>query len=209
MSRPTLSMTSQFRGAAARVSARDRRIHAAGLTERGSTNLNEGSLPVVTWTRSQPFEHAPWIRPARTKGTIRFLGPTLDGKPAFLNFKKGQEHQTNFGQSLERVVDITDLRYFEPRTTLGVEGVEWVHQPSCLSEDRLLKDQGEVEAFVRSRYFDECGRLVQNRTGAAEVIPYNYRHRRVEQVSGAQICPVSSSSSHRSFHCRSRIYRFQ
>lgn len=193
VSRSALSLPSQARTAVAGAQlSRNRRFHAAELTEHGPSKLSDGSLPIVTWKRSQPFEHAPWIRPAQTKGTIRFLGPTLDGQPAFLNFKKGQEHQTNFGQSLERVVDITDLRYFEPRTTLGVEGVEWSHHPSCLSEDRLLKDESEVGAFVRSRYFEECGHLVKERTGAAKVVPYNYRHRRVEHVSNdAQREPFS------------------
>lgn len=159
-----------------------KRGQATLVTATNAPSVNAGVAPSMTWTKTQPFEHGPWFRPPRTKGTIRFLGPTLDGKPAYLNFKKGQEHQTNFGQSLERVVDITDLRYFEPRATLGVEGVEWVHAPSCLSEDRLLKDEGDIETFVRGRYFDECAALVKERTGAVKAIPYNYRHRRIEQV---------------------------
>ncbi|KAK7739975.1 hypothetical protein SLS53_005569 [Cytospora paraplurivora] len=166
---------------AAPVGIRVVAVKRGHATATHGPSLNAGVPPPVTWTKTQPFEHGPWLRPGRTKGTIRFLGPTLDGKPAFLNFKKGQEHQTNFGPSLERVVDITDLRNFEPRTTLSVEGVDWVHAPSCLSEDRLLRDEGEVEAFVRSRYFDECAALVKERTGAAKAIAYNYRHRRIEQ----------------------------
>jgi hypothetical protein len=111
----------------------------------------------------------------------------MDGLPAYMNFRKGLEHLTNVGPSHKRVVDVTDLRCFEPPTTLDVEGVEWVQEPSCLSEDRLLcEDRGRVEAFVRGSYFNECAAIVQGRTGAAKVIPYNYRHRRIEQVGRRQ-----------------------
>jgi hypothetical protein len=118
-----------------------------------------------------------------TKGKIRFLGPTTDGEPAFLNFKKGEEHQTNFGPSLEQVTEIMDLRHFDPPTTLAQEGIEWVYYPSVLSEDKLLApDKSDVETFVRGPYFEECARLVKERTGAARAVAYNFRHRRIEQV---------------------------
>jgi hypothetical protein len=136
-----------------------------------------------SWKKSQPFEHVPWQAPHVTKGKIRFLGPTTDGEPAFLNFKKGEEHQTNFGPSLEQVTEIMDLRHFDPPTTLAQEGIEWVYYPSVLSEDKLLApDKSDVETFVRGPYFEECARLVKERTGAARAVAYNFRHRRIEQV---------------------------
>ncbi|KAL7949178.1 hypothetical protein V8C42DRAFT_362543 [Trichoderma barbatum] len=156
------------------------RTHATLTAEQ--SQVSESIVELPAWVKSRPFEHVPWTSPKRTKGTIRFLGPTKDGKPAFLNFKKGQEHQTNFGASLEKVVDITDLRHFDPQTSLRVEGIEWVHAPTVLSEDKLLApDTGDVEAFVRGPYFEECASLVKERTGAARAIPYNFRHRRIEQ----------------------------
>lgn len=155
-----------------------------------------------SWTKSRPFECAPWVQPGSTKGTIRFLGPTTDGRPAYLNFKKGEEHQTNIGPSVEGVYDVTDLRHFEPRTTLPIEGVEWVQLPSCMSEDRLLQDNPQnAEAFVRGEYFEECGNIVRERTGATRVIPYNYRHRRIEMVR-----TLSSGLPHR--HNRASIFNF-
>lgn len=111
--------------------------------------------------KTEPFEHIPWRSPSTTRGTIRLLGPTKDGKPAFLNFKKGEEHQINFGKSLETEVGVTDLRDFEPPTTLAFEGIEWAYAPSVLSEDKLLApDKADVEAFVRGPYFGECAQLV-------------------------------------------------
>lgn len=158
-----------------------RRSHATLPAEQPQATAHDTAIP--GWIRSKPFEQAPWKTARKTKGTIHFLGPTKDGKPAFLNFKKGEEHQTNFGPSLEKVVDITDLRHFEPQATLGIEGVEWVHAPSVLSEEKLLApDTGDVEAFVRGPYFDECAQLVKERTGAAKAIAYNFRHRRIEHV---------------------------
>lgn len=99
------------------------------------------------------------------------------------------------------MVDVTDLRSFEPRTTLDIEGVEWVAAPSCLSEHRLLQeDKAEVETFVRGAYFQECAEIIQDRTGAAKVIPYNYRHRRIEAVStvsSAEHCSTREANSER------------
>ncbi|KAI1841775.1 hypothetical protein JX266_012042 [Neoarthrinium moseri] len=142
---------------------------------------SNGELTPEVWSKGRPFEHYPWNNPPKTQGTVRFLGPTKDGKAAFLNFKKGEEHQTNFGPSLEREVSITDLRHFEPRTTLGVEGIEFVYSPTVLSEDKLLlPDKEAMETFVRGAYFDECAQLVKEKTGATKVVAYNFRHRRIE-----------------------------
>ncbi|KAK5997668.1 Oxidoreductase R1 [Cladobotryum mycophilum] len=171
--RPSLAIYSRL-GYASVARRRNQATLASELS-----HIYTPDLPI--WNKSKPFEHAPWRTPSKTKGTIRFLGPTKDGKPAFLNFEKGREHETNFGTSLEKVVDITDLRTFEPKTTVGVEGIEWVHAPSVLSEDKLLQaDSKDVEAFVRGPYFEECEKLVKERTGAIRAIPYNFRHRRIE-----------------------------
>ena len=127
-----------------------------------------------------PFQHVPWAAPKTTKGTVRFLGPTVDMKPATLDFT---QNTSNFGPPEERVVDITDLRDFQPRTTLTTEGIEWVYAPSILSEDKVRHpDKEKSERFVRGEYFDECGQLVKKRTGASKVVPYNFRHRRIEKV---------------------------
>lgn len=160
--------------AAIRSGAKGRGLHTVIPARR---------TPAKTWTKTEPFQHVPWSSPCTTKGTVRFLGPTKDGKPAFLDFKKGQEHTTNFGHSLEKVVDVTDLRDFDPPTTLALEGIEWVYAPSILSEDKLLApDKADVDSFVRGPYFDECAQLVKDRTGAARAIAYNFRHRRIEEA---------------------------
>ncbi|RSL59934.1 hypothetical protein CEP54_007076 [Fusarium duplospermum] len=80
------------------------------------------------------------------------------------------------------VVDVTDLRDFDPPTMLALEGIEWVYAPSILSEDKLLApEKADVDALVRGPYFDECAQLVKDRTGAAKAIAYNFRHRRIEE----------------------------
>ncbi|KAI1429992.1 hypothetical protein F5Y12DRAFT_709538 [Xylaria sp. FL1777] len=147
-----------------------------------SSVAKTAAQPPLGWERTQPFELPPWLQPRKTTGTVRFLGQTLDGLPAFLNFKKGLEHLTNIGASVKKKVDVTDLRYYEPPTTLAVEGVQWLRAPTCLSEDRLVKDDSKlVDDFVRGPYFRECASIVQSQTGAAKVVPYNYRHRRIEE----------------------------
>ncbi|PVH78561.1 hypothetical protein DL98DRAFT_590300 [Cadophora sp. DSE1049] len=143
----------------------------------------------------------PCRAPRTTKGTIRFLGPTKDAQPVFLNFKKGEEHQTNFGPSLEKVVDVTDLRHFEPPTTLAFEGIEWAYGPSILSEDKLLApNKTDVEDFVRGPYFQECAQLVKEKTGATQSIAYNFRHWRIEEFSAK---PLPNFHIDNDANCRS------
>ncbi len=169
----------------------ERSLHTVCAAKCPTNTANIRSTEPRPWSKTEPFEHVPWLSPSSTKGTIRFLGPTTDGKPAFLNFKKGEEHQTNFGPSLEKVIDVTDLRYFEPPTTLAFEGIEWIYAPSVLSEDKLLvSERSKVEAFVRGPYFEECAQLVKDRTGAAKSIAYNFRHRRIEEVRIRSLSPV-------------------
>ncbi|KAK2593004.1 hypothetical protein QQS21_009294 [Conoideocrella luteorostrata] len=140
-----------------------------------------GSLNSKLWSKTKPFEHVPWQFPSQTEGTIRFLGPTKDGKDAMLNFKKGEEDQTNLGPCLEKRVTVTDLRHFEPQTTLASEGIQWTCRPSALSEDKLSGTPVEVKEFISGTYYDECAELVKEITGAARAIAYHYRHRRIEE----------------------------
>ncbi|KAI0873248.1 hypothetical protein GGS24DRAFT_517781 [Hypoxylon argillaceum] len=161
-------------------------FHEAVIARRATDNTSTCTIDTIDpnklWTKTRPFEHVPWLSPRTTEGTVRFLGPTKDSQPASLNFKKGEEHQTNFGPSLEKKVNVTDLRYMKPQTTLAFEGIEWVYAPSVLSEDKLLAhDKDAVEVFIRGQYFEECAGLVKNRTGAARSIAYNYRHRQIEE----------------------------
>lgn len=160
-----------------------RGLHTVVAAKHIADSATVRSTDSQPWSKAEPFQHVYWRSPSKTKGTIRFFGLTKDGKPAMLNFKKGEEDQTNFGPSLEKVVDVTDLRNFEPPTSLGFEGIEWVYAPSVLSEDKLLAPlKSDVEAFVRGPYFQECAQLVKDKKGAARSIAYNFRHRRIEEV---------------------------
>jgi hypothetical protein len=169
------------------LSLRARLHHASSVAEQ-----TEPLAPEVNQQR-RPFEHVPWKEPAATKGTVRFFGGTTDNKPHTLNFKKGEELQSNIGKSEELQVTITDLRNYEPPTSLSFEGLEWIHHPSVITEEKLLNPaKEEVDAFVRGPYFDECAALVKQKSGAAKAIAYNYRHRRIEVV-GAPLPPCRRS----------------
>ncbi|QKX52945.1 uncharacterized protein TRUGW13939_00016 [Talaromyces rugulosus] len=133
------------------------------------------------FSKQKPFDHVPWKEPVSTTGTVRFFGKTTDNKAHTLNFKKGEELQSNLGKGEELDVKITDLRTYEPPVSLSLEGVEWVQHPTVLTEEKLLDaNKAESDAFVRSHYFDECAALVKEKSGAATAIAYNYRHRRIE-----------------------------
>jgi hypothetical protein len=135
------------------------------------------------FSKKKPFDHVPWKEPVSTTGTVRFFGKTTDNKAHTLNFKKGEELQSNLGKGEELDVKITDLRSYEPPVSLSLEGVEWVQHPTVLTEEKLLDaNKAESDAFVRSQYFDECAALVKEKSGAATAIAYNYRHRRIETV---------------------------
>ena len=127
-----------------------------------------------------PFEHNPGKVPKSTWGTVRFHAGTTDNKPPTLDFTPGHQHETNIKPSEEITVEITDIRHYDPRTTLDVEGCEWVYSPTTLREADLLEDdKDKVKHRVESAYFEECAKLVQQHTKASRAVAYNWRHRRL------------------------------
>ena len=128
----------------------------------------------------EPFEHKFGKIPEFTRGTVRFHAGTTDNKPATLDFTPGHQHETNIKPSEEVTVDITDIRNYDPPTTLDVEGCEWVYSPTTLKEADLLEDDKEkVKNRVEGAYFEECAKLVQQQTRSSRAVAYNWRHRRL------------------------------
>ncbi|CAH0051091.1 unnamed protein product [Clonostachys solani] len=134
-------------------------------------------VPMNTWYAETAENVERWLRgqdcPQTTKRIVRFLGPTKDGNPAFLDFKKGHENMSIFGPSLDATVDATNLHDFMPPATLASEGIEWYVPRS--------KIDSMFEGFIRGSYFDECTQLVKPGTGASQAVAYNFRHRRIEK----------------------------
>ena len=136
----------------------------------------------------KPFEHAAGTVPPSTRGSIRFHAGTTDDQPAFLDTTPGRQHETNIKPSEEKIVNITDIRNYDPPATLAVEGCEWVHSPTTLKEEDLLdEDKTKGKSAVEGAYFEEVAKLVRERTGASKTLPYNWRYRRLEKdfVPGA------------------------
>ena len=128
----------------------------------------------------KPFEHHPGNAPDITRGTVRFHAGTTDNQLPTLNFTPGHQHETNIKPSEEITVDVTDIRNYDPRTTLDVEGCEWVYSPTTLREADLLEDGKEaIKQRVEGAYFEECAKLVQQRTKSSRAVAYNWRHRRL------------------------------
>ncbi|CAF9935786.1 hypothetical protein IMSHALPRED_010350 [Imshaugia aleurites] len=130
----------------------------------------------------EPFEHVAGKVPPSTRATVRFHAGTTDNEPATIDFTPGRQHATNIRPNEEYIVNVTDIRDYDPPTTLAVEGCEWVHSPTALTEADLLEnDREKVNLTVEGAYFQECAKLVQQRTNATRALAYNWRHRRLEK----------------------------
>ena len=157
--------------------------------------------PTSYWKERKPFEHVEGKEAATTRGTVRFFGGTTDGNAATLDFSPHAEHVTNIGPPREEVVTLTDLRHFEPPVSLACEGCEWLAAPTKLREEELLHpDKKAVEACIRAKYFDECAKLVQQRTGANKAVAYNWRHRRQDKDAARGSPKKYSSRPLTTFH---------
>jgi hypothetical protein len=122
----------------------------------------------------KPFDPAPGFVPTTTQATGSFLHSTLDGAPAFVDISAGGSNV----KSTEKLLQVINLRDYQPQVKLDVEGVEYVPFNSGLQEESLLHpDKAEVKSVVEKLYWPECAELVKRHTGAVEVVPYHWRHR--------------------------------
>ena len=95
-------------------------------------------------------------------------------------------------------MDVIDLRFFDPPVTLAVDGCEWVHSPTTLDEADLLdEDNIKAKSTVEGTYYNECAKLVQQRTGASKALAHNWRYRQHQKdfipsdVVGISFKPVT------------------
>lgn len=116
--------------------------------------------------------------PATTTGTIYVADKTTDGEAAYYDFTNGT------GNILLKAIPIQveNVRKFGQRPDPSREGYQLVKFHTSVAEARFL-DSGlpENKAVIRDVYFAECGRLVQEASGAAEVYPYVFRVRNQER----------------------------
>jgi hypothetical protein len=124
--------------------------------------------------KRSPFQPAPGFVPTSTQATGHFLKHTTDGGPAFVDITGGGSNV----QSTPQLLTVTDLRDYQPRASLEVEGLEYVDFPSHLEEEYLMNPDKEfVKVKVEKDYWTECAELVKANTGAIQVHPYHWRHR--------------------------------
>lgn len=130
-----------------------------------------------------PFQPAAGFVPETTTAKGNFIEMTTDGSPAFVEYTDKQRSDMNTNvKPISQTVTLTNLRDYQPRASLTVEGLEYVDfKSSLLEEDIVDLDQESAKAKIESEYWPECAGLVKKHTGAIEVYPYHWRYRRAQE----------------------------
>lgn len=117
-----------------------------------------------------------------TTGTVYVADGTTDGKIGYYNHT---DDSTNVIRK-PIPIQVEDARTLSKSPTTKEEGYQLVDFHTKLPEGRFLDSKSpENKKVIEEVYFDECRRLVQEVTGAAEAYPYVYRVRNQEQNAKA------------------------
>lgn len=177
-------------------------------TSRGLLHLS-GSIRTLGLNRSlnqvHPRKYATsdqlflrGTKPQTTRATVRFFAGTTDSLRPVLDFQPGN-HTTNLKPSDQSIVDVMDIRFFDPPTQLAQEGCEWVRSTTKLREaDLMVGDAKTVKSVIEDMYFKECAQLVKRCVNARKAVAYHYRHR--EQKSDPDDIQGFSSKPVLQFH---------
>lgn len=113
-----------------------------------------------------------------TTGTVYMADGTTDGEAGYYNHSDGSSNVILTAIPIQ-VENARKLKQY-PRTNR--EGYQLVDFRTQVPEKHFLDaDLAENNAIIRDVYFEECRRLVQQATGAAEAYPYVYRVRNQER----------------------------
>jgi hypothetical protein len=146
------------------------------------TQANQFVQAVLSKLGRVPFQPAPGFVPTATWARGDFLESTSDGGPAYVDFI--QEGQNTNMTTRGHMISVTDIRNYQPRTSIAVEGCEYVDfVPKLQEEDLLNPDTEWVKQKVEGEYWAECAELVKKHTGAIEVYPYHWLHRRTPSTA--------------------------
>ncbi|KAF1828252.1 hypothetical protein BDW02DRAFT_593341 [Decorospora gaudefroyi] len=117
-----------------------------------------------------------------TTRTVYVADGTTDGKIGYYNHT---DDSTNVIRK-PILIQVEDARTLSKSPTTKEEGYQLVDFHTKLPEGRLLNSKSpENKKVIEEVYFDECRRLVQEVTSAAEAYPYVYRVRNQEQNAKA------------------------
>lgn len=129
-----------------------------------------------------PFQAAEGFVPTSTWARGDFLESTTDGGIAYVDFT--QEGKNTNMTTKGHMISVTDIRDFQPRTSIPVEGCTYVDfTPNLQEEDLLNPDKDWVKQKVEGEFWDECAALIKKHTGAKEVYPYHWLHRRTPSAA--------------------------
>lgn len=129
-------------------------------------------------TNATPQSESGLDYPTTTTGTIYVADKTTDGKAAYYNYADGS------GNILLKTIHIQveNVRKLSQRPETSREGYQLVNFHTSVAEEHFLDASlPENKAVIKDVYLEECRKLVQDASGAAEAYPYVYRVRNQER----------------------------
>lgn len=148
-------------------------------TRERQASLGASSGPINTTavtTERKAFKQAK--SPEITTATASFFGGTTDGKRAEIDFTPGATHLHNIKPPVDAQVTVTDIRHFDPPCSLDVEGCQWIHAPTGLTDALEGAGPKKAKEYIEGTYWAECAEVVKKATGATKTQAYQFRYRR-------------------------------
>jgi hypothetical protein len=113
-----------------------------------------------------------------TTGTVYIADGTTDGEIGYYNHTDGSTNVIRKGISIE----VEDVRTLSKHPRINEEGYQLVDFHTKLPQQHFIDPQlPHNKTVIEEVYFDECRRLIQDFTRAAEAYPYVYRVRNQER----------------------------
>lgn len=113
-----------------------------------------------------------------TTGTVYIADGTADGEIGYYNHTDGS---TNVIRK-KIPIEVEDVRTLSKPPRANEEGYQLVDFHTKVPQEHFLDAKlPHNKAVIEDVYFDECRRLIQDHTGAAEAYPYVYRVRNQER----------------------------
>ncbi|KAJ5216414.1 uncharacterized protein N7498_002821 [Penicillium cinerascens] len=107
-----------------------------------------------------------------TTGVVEMFDGTTDGREAYLDTSTGA---TNLNHKKIHHIRIHDIRTQKPAPQLLREGYETMIHPTSLTEAEFMTYRTpEGKQMIKDRYWPELQALIQQKTGAAKVVPWHF-----------------------------------
>jgi hypothetical protein len=107
-----------------------------------------------------------------TTGVVEMFDGTTDGGEAYLDTASGE---TNLKPKKIHHVTVYDIRTQEPAPQINEDGYEVLAYPTALTEEEFMTYRTpEGKQMIKDRYWPELQKLILEKTGATEAIPWHF-----------------------------------